>query len=72
MGARTPTPKSLKSSSAHSLHVEGMESNPCAALGIERVYGEQQELSSHLISDNHCNAVNVDLERRKTTKEKTD
>lgn len=71
-GARTLTPKSLKSSSAHSLHMEGIESNPRAALGIKPAYGERQELSPHLISDIHCKAVNVNLERRKTTKEKTD
>lgn len=52
--------------------MEGMESNPRAALGLKPTYGEQGELSPHLISDDHCKAVNVNLERRKTTKEKTE
>lgn len=47
-----------------------MESNPRAALGIKPAYGEQQELKPRLISDSHCKAFDIDLERRGTAKDK--
>lgn len=65
MGAHTLTPKIMKSNSAHSLHVKGMESNQCAALGIEPAYRGAARTKLPLISDNHCKAVNVDLGKEK-------